>query len=297
MISWIEVTVKIPSEIAEAVSSFLFELGSSGVVTEDTISDEKENGIYHLKGYFLDNDKFSSIFYKISSYLNSLREIGFNTGSDRVTIEKIKNEDLSENWKQHFKTMEIGKNLVIKPPWEVYENRGEKICIQINPARAFGTGGHPTTRLCLILLEEACAREKEISSMLDVGCGSGILAITGKKLNVEKVVGVDNDPIAVEESYKNIKQNDLENKIEFFEAKLEDINGRFSLIVANIYSGPICRMMPVFKEKLFPNGKLITSGIMNDQEDTVLGFAEESGFTLEKRMREDNWSAFLFTIR
>lgn len=297
MINWIEINVKTPSEIVEAVSNRLFELGSSGVVTEDTLSDAKEDNIYHLKGYFPDNDKFPSIFYKISFYLNSLREIGFNIGSDRVTIERIKNEDLSGNWKQHFKTLEIGQNLVIKPPWEVYENRREKICIEINPALAFGTGGHPTTRLCLILLEEACIREEEISSMLDVGCGSGILAIAGKKMNVEKVVGIDNDPIAVEESDKNLKQNDLENKIEFFEGKLEDINERFSLIVANIYSGPICRMMPIFKEKLFPNGKLITSGIMNDQEGTVLDFAKQSGFTLGKRMREENWSAFLFIIR
>ena len=294
MSDWIEVTVKTPSEAVEAVSNRLFELGSSGVVTEDTLLDKIDHGFNSVKGYFADDDRFSPIFFKISSYLNLLKELGFNIGPDRITIEKIK-EAAGDNWRQHFKTIAIGQNIVVKPPWEVFENRGNKICIEINSARAFGTGGHPTTKLCLILLEEICSKEEEISSMLDVGCGSGILAIAAKKLDVKRVVGLDTDSVAIEESNKNAELNDLKGRVLFSEEKLENVKERFSIIAANIYSGPLCRMMPVFKKKLLSHGKLITSGIMNDQEAIVLDFAKENGFRLKKKMREENWSAFLFT--
>ena len=295
MIDWIEVTVKTPSEAVEAVSNRLFELGSSGVITEDTLSDKIDYGFNSVKGYFPDDDRFSPTFFKISSYLDLLKELGFNIGSDRITIEKIK-EEAAENWRQHFKTIAIGRNIVIKPPWEVFENRENKICIEINPARAFGTGGHPTTKLCLIFLEEICSsKEEEISSMLDVGCGSGILAIAAKKLDVKRVVGLDTDSIAIEESNKNAELNNLKDRVLFSEEKFENLKECFSIIAANIYSGPLCRMMPVFKKKLLSDGKLITSGIMNDQEAIVLDFAKENGFTLKKKMREENWSAFLFT--
>lgn len=131
--------------------------------------------------------------------------------------------------------------------------------------------------------------------MLDVGCGSGVLSIAGKKMNIKKVVGVDTDPVAIEESMKNAKRNKLKDKIEFFKGSVEDVRVCFSLIVANIYSGPLCRMMPSFKERLAPSGKLIVSGIMNDQEEIVLTFANDSGFQFVKKMREENWSAFIFS--
>lgn len=294
MINWVEITIKTPPETMEAVSNYLHELGSSGVVIEDTIFQNKDNQFYYLKGCFPDDDKFSSIFFKISSYLDSLESIGFKIGPDSITITRIKNEDLSESWKIHFKSIEIGKNLVIKPPWEVYENSGDKICIEINPAQAFGTGGHSTTKLCLILLEEICQKE-HVSSMLDVGCGSGILAIAGRKMKIKRVVALDSDSLAIKESRKNAERNNLKNRIKFMKRNVEDIEESFDIIAANICSGTLCRMMPDFQKKLRFPGYLIVSGIMNEQEDIVLYFAMKNGFELKKIRREENWSALLLS--
>ncbi len=289
MPSWKEVTIKTPENVVDAVSNFLFEIGSSGVVTEDTILNDHEDSYCNVKGYFSDNYNFSSIHSQISLYLQSLKSIGVLFSPGQVIISDIKDQDFSESWKEHFKTIEIGNRLVVKPVWETCHFEDDKICVELNPSRAFGTGGHPTTRLCLRLIEEVYT--ESVSSMLDIGCGSGILSIYGSIIGIKSVTGVDIDPIAIDESLKNAEINHVQNHIKFIEGDLKDIPGVFDLIVANIYCNTICRMIPVFKEKLLPDGNLIVSGITDDQVDTVLDFAKQSSFKLIKEVSEENWSA------
>ena len=210
--TWIEVRVITKSEALEPVSGIFYGLDCKGVAIEDPNDIlEREQGpltwdfadinvlehkgkVAVVKAYFSEEDNIDEILKYINEKMNELKELGIDTGVAKVESEKMFEEDWANNWKKYYKPTKVGEKIVVKPIWEEYDAQGEELVVELDPGMAFGTGTHETTRMCIQSLEKYV---KEDSTVFDVGCGSGILAIAAAKLGSKMAVGVDLDPVAV----------------------------------------------------------------------------------------------------
>lgn len=207
-------------------------------------------------------------------------------------------EDWKDRWKEYFKPMAITETIVVKPSWEDYEARpGEKV-MEIDPGMAFGTGSHETTRLCLRLLEKYVplireAKETgETVSLLDVGCGSGILAMGSALLGCERVLGIEIDPDAVEVARENVARNSLEQVIGVEQGDLtEGVDFAADILVANLMADLVIRLAADCAAQLKPGGLFISSGILLEKRDEVEKAIREAGFTVVEVAEEGEWCA------
>lgn len=214
----------------------------------------------------------------------------------------LKEEDWSNSWKEYFKPARIGKRLVIKPTWEKFPAEREDIILELDPGMAFGTGTHPSTRLCLETLEKIYFHEgvfihqnrKKPFTVLDVGTGSGILSIAAAKLGAREVTAIDIDPQAVMVAAENLTLNKVEQSVSVSAAPLSLIGSSFDLIVANILAEALVKLAPELIERINPGGFLILSGILIEKERIVLDCYSALAFTLEEVAREGEWSCLTF---
>jgi ribosomal protein L11 methyltransferase len=211
-------------------------------------------------------------------------------GAQDVAISELQDESWETNWMQFFKPRRVGKRIVVRPTWEQFDRKPDDIEIVLDPGQAFGTGDHPTTRLCMELMQDA-----PLSSLVvaDVGCGSGILSIAACKLGARSVVAIDIEPVAVEVARLNAALNEVT-----FDAVVgEGIDGLpmdaapFDLVVSNIISAIIIRLACDVAAVLKDGGLWIVSGIIVQNWPDVLEAAERSGFMLDQRREEDGWVA------
>lgn len=199
--------------------------------------------------------------------------------------------DWADAWKRHFPVLRVGQRLVIQPTWRRHRRRPTDVVIRLDPGMAFGTGLHPTTRLCLIGLE-AWADEGLVDNarLLDVGCGSGILAICAGLLGVRAVVGVDTDPLAVEATTANAARNGLEAVVEARRGTLPLATGpQFDLVCANLVAGLLVAMAPDLRAALRPGGRLLASGIFAEREGEVSEAFALAGLRVVGRRSETDW--------
>lgn len=210
----------------------------------------------------------------------------------QIETSTVVEEDWAENWKAHFPPMRIGRRWIVRPTWETVEPGEGDLEIVLDPGQAFGTGDHPTTRMCLQLLEEAPIAGRRV---LDVGCGSGILSIGCAKLGAAHVLGVDIEPGAVEVAKVNSKRNGV-----VVECAEQDALGEapaaegWDVILSNIISATLIRIAPAVRAHLAPGGLWLVSGVIQANWDDVLASATRAGMTLEKRLEEGEWVAALF---
>jgi ribosomal protein L11 methyltransferase len=208
------------------------------------------------------------------------------------SVEEIADEDWSENWKAHFKPLRVGRGFLICPTWEEARPGPRDRLIRIDPGMAFGTGHHETTRLCLEWLEDYARDTPEMSarSLLDVGTGSGILAMAGALLGFGKVVGVDNDPEAIAVALENTVLNDLAGKVEIVTGEAGDVSGSFDAVIANIQSLPLVAMAPVLAKRIVPGtGRIGLSGILSGQEPEVIAAFEKEGLRVRSLRAAAEW--------
>lgn len=200
-------------------------------------------------------------------------------------------EEWENNWKQYFHTMEIGKRLVIKPKWEAYDNQEGKTVLSIEPGLAFGSGTHETTRLCLETLEPYITPE---TTVLDIGCGSGILSVAALLLGAKRAVGVDIDPLAVKTARENGAENGFgEPEYTVYCGNLADkVTGKFDVVVANIVADVIILFCKDVARFLNDGGVFITSGIIDTREQDVLDAFRQYGFSVKARHSENGWVCF-----
>ena len=197
-------------------------------------------------------------------------------------------EDWINNWKQYFHPIPVGKKLLIRPDWEQTENPEERVVLDLEPGIAFGTGTHETTRLCMEFLEEYITPD---CSMLDVGCGSGILAIAGLLLGAKHAVGVDIDPLAVKTAEQNAQRNHVEDRFTGICGSLtERVEGKYQVVAANIVADVILELLHDIGDFMEPNAVLLLSGIIDEREQDVLNGLKES-FTVIGRKEEKGWIA------
>jgi ribosomal protein L11 methyltransferase len=284
-----QIRFRVSEDAVSLYSDFLLGLGSLGVA-----EDIREDGMYELSAYFPMDTDLSSVMESLREQAGVIKESVAGAKIGPVEVEHIDRSSW-EVWKTVLTTVRAGEGVVIVPPWEKYAPAPGETVVEINPSLAFGTGHHETTRLCIAFIEES-ARSGSVNSMLDVGCGSAILAITAYKLGIGNVTAFDNDPIAISESRKNARRNGVLGKIKFFCGYLQSVRGVYDLIVANVYIEPIYHMREELKSRLAPGGALVVSGIPLTRRDDAVRYLVGAGYGLYKEMREGDWVALGFRL-
>lgn len=210
-------------------------------------------------------------------------------GRLEMEMKNVNEEDWSTAWKKYYHPVRVGEHLVVCPSWEEYEKQPEDIVLTLNPGMAFGTGTHDTTRLCMELLERYITPSDHV---LDVGCGSGILAITAALLGAQEIKGCDIDEVAVKVAGENAQLNGVSDRIAFHRGDLtSQVEGSFQLICANIVADVIIRLSEDVGKYLAEGGTFITSGIIDTREQDVLDALEKNGFEVIERRSSSGWVA------
>ena len=289
----------------EALSNMLAEMGTGGVMIEDpqAIADYANSGLWDahefseelmsrkdiiIKSYLPQDENLLNKVEQIIIELNEI-ETRLDMPPTRVTYTPVQEEDWANAWKVYFKPERIGKITVIKPTWETYEKQEGDLIIEIDPGMAFGTGNHATTALCLQMLEEYV---KPGMDVIDVGTGSGILAIQAGLLGANSVQAMDYDTVAVSAAKENIELNNLQERVSICQSDLlAEAHGQADIIVANIIADIIIRLTPSTVEYL-KNGKVfISSGIIDTRKDDVLAALEEHNFSIIEVRENAGWVA------
>ncbi len=258
------------------------EIAHIDLIDETLVSKARDTAIVHI--YFSSEDNCAEAAAYLKERL-AAENISFEICRDTVTEQQWAN-----NWKQFFKCTEIGERLVICPSWETYENTENKTVLMIDPGAAFGTGTHATTRMCLELLQDYV---KGGETVLDIGCGSGIIGISAALLGANNVVGVDIDPVAVKVSNENAEINGVTNITEFKKGDLaKEIKGKFNVVCANIVADVIISLSETVNDYIADGGIFICSGIIDIRKDEVLAALDNNGFEIVKSLEIDNWCAY-----
>lgn len=235
--------------------------------------------------------------------LQRIRRCGLNIGSSRVSLEKIRREDWAESWKRHFKPIEIGSALLIKPGWARRKPKKGQAIVVLDPGLSFGTGQHPTTSFCLrqIASRSALITPRSSQSFLDIGTGSGILAIAAAKLGYAPVDAFDFDPEAVRIARDNARKNRVPSRVHITRGDVTKLATRsakrYDLICANLISTLLIAGQPRILSRLKENGVLVLAGILKTEFTTIQKAYEKSGLRLIASQTEKEWRSGAFTYR
>ncbi len=257
-------------------------------VDEELLKRQSDRTI--IKVYAADNEQGLAMFKDIEHRIEELREAPEAKlyGTLEITVSDLPEEDWQSGWKQYYKPIHVN-HLVVVPLWEDYEPKDGEIVMKIDPGMAFGTGAHETTRLCLKALTKTDLAGKTI---LDVGCGSGILSIGGVLLGAESAFGCDIDQLAVEVARRNAALNGLESKTGYAAGDLLSVvEGQYPIVVANIVADVILTLLKDLHEVLLPGGLFVASGIIDDRKDELLAAIQKAGLTIENIEEERGWVA------
>jgi ribosomal protein L11 methyltransferase len=287
---WFEIRVQVDGEAAEAVSEAFNRYGRGGAVVEHRLADGlgAHDRIDKLlvKTYVAAHDTATKA--KIERALWHLGQI-YPIPDPQFTL--IQEKDWAEAWKAHYAVLHIGARTVIVPVWQAYDPTPDEIVIILDPGMAFGTGTHPTTRLCLAALEGAPVQGARV---LDLGTGSGVLSIAAAKEGAASVLAVDVDPIAVEAAQENVAANDIGELVQVIEGSLERAQGEYDLVLVNILSKVIVALLEEgLAEAMSPGGWVIASGIIDDEEADVRAAFEARGIAIVERLAERDWVALV----
>ncbi|WP_010270399.1 50S ribosomal protein L11 methyltransferase [Paenibacillus senegalensis] len=312
---WYEVTVHSTEEAVEMISHFLHELGAGGVSIEESGSlnrprdtslgqwyelplNDIPEGEAVIKGYFPEGQDMEQLLSQLKTSISLLTGFGIDIGAAQVEMALVDEEDWANAWKQYYKPIQISDRLTIKPTWEPYDAGEEEIVLELDPGMAFGTGTHATTALCLRTLDQWIQGGERV---IDVGTGSGVLAIAAAKLGAEHVLALDLDPVAVSSATDNAALNGLEKQITVKESDLlgvlkEQQNGApgpfklpVDIVVANILADIILLFVKDVYDALSPGGLYVASGIITAKQDQVERKLVAEGFAIEQIQHEQDW--------
>ncbi len=294
---WIEVTLRVDGESAEATAGILQRYGYQGVAVEhegippDKLDEDQIPPATSLavRAYLPEDDKTEDTKARLESALSYMNMM-YPMPTPQYRI--VEEADWAEAWKAHYHPVRIGKRLLIRPLWTQVALQPGDVEIALDPGMAFGTGTHPTTQLCLEATEDLLAQFPG-AKVLDLGTGSGILAIAAAKLGAAHVLALDNDPVAVESAQANAQQNGVADKITVQEGSLESLifsARRFDLILVNILARIIIEMCKNhLGEVVRPGGLAIFSGIIVEQADDVEAALRTTGLEPYARRVQGDW--------
>ena len=301
---WTEIKITVNSADIDLAGSIANMVVPYGIYIEDYSALEDEvleiSHIDLIEKSLLEKSRSEGIIHVyINPHENPLEAVSFikerfesaGIKDYKIDIADCLTEDWQNNWKQYYHAMPIGKKLLIRPLWENdFDPAGRKV-LNIEPGLAFGTGSHPTTKLCLETLEDYI---KDDSTVLDIGCGSGILSIASLLLGAKSALGVDIDSLAVKTAISNAKENGFdEDKISFIQGNLSDkVSGKYNIVVANIVADIIIQFNSQVGNYLERGGIYITGGIIENRENDVLASFRENGFEVIEKRENNGWLVF-----
>jgi ribosomal protein L11 methyltransferase len=297
-LNWLEISITIDGELAEAVADVLSRHIQQGVATELNIDAGKrlpaDNQVI-VRGYLSLDGSEDELRDRIERDLWHLRQIvDFPDPTYRI----VQDRDWSEQWREHYHPMPVGERLLIVPSWfESVENK--RLSLTLEPGMAFGTGAHPSTRLSLEELEKSIRRGDRV---IDIGCGSGILSIACALLGADKVIALDIEQTATQATMQNAKQNHVSDQIIVIEGSMDklfegdrDLREPANIVVVNILANVILNFLEEGLARLLaPGGKMILSGILADQVSQITQAGPEYGLILDKVRGEKDWRAVVF---
>ncbi|MGB8648844.1 MAG: 50S ribosomal protein L11 methyltransferase [Anaerolineae bacterium] len=286
----LELAVTADAEGAEAVAAVFNEYAYGGAVVEQTVTPEPGETLdparpFTVRAFLLQDESVDANRQALEQaiwHLSLLRPLG------ELTARVLEEADWANAWKKFYTILHVGQHTVIKPSWLDYAPQPGEVVIELDPGMAFGTGLHPTTRLCLAALE-IHVRPGDV--MLDVGTGSGILSIGGAKYGAAAIDARDIDPIAVETAQKNVELSGVADRVTVSRQSItaDEPSVNAQIVAANILAEIIVELAPALAHHLAPHGILVASGILADKRDLVAKALEPAGLVLRETTREEDW--------
>jgi len=294
-----QIHYRVPHAAAESVANLLHELSSGGVEQRDEETLESpEAGLVEFVTW-VPESKVDEQVSAVERLLSSLKDLGIETQRFSCSRLQVDSDAWVDAYKRHFRTTRIARRFVVKPSWEDYDVQPGDLMIELDPGMAFGTGLHASTKLVMSTLERVARLCPTPQTVLDLGCGTGILAIAVARLwTASKIIAVDNDPVAVEACRYNVAHNGLQDRIEVREGSAGSVEGQFSLICANLSYDVLSGLTKTLPRHLDDFGRLILSGLLASQAQELC-VAFTSGLQLEPEYSEEenDWRSLLLRVR
>ncbi len=283
-----QLTIPSSADTSDGLTNFLWEQGALGVVEEEVGA-----GPARLLAFFPETASSTALLNAVCAYRTSLRAMGFAVAASEPEISPLLDEAWASAWQQSFPPREVGERLLVLPPWETAPAPHRRLPIAIEPGRAFGTGHHGSTEGCLVLLERILGRSMTPRA-LDIGTGSGILAVAAVKLGAASVLAIDIDPDAIAAARTNADRNGCADRIELLLASPETLAVEpFPIIAANLLAHTHAALRAVYWRLAAPGADLVLGGILADEDGPVIEALGETGFALRERVTLDGWSSLL----
>ncbi|HEY7036740.1 MAG TPA: 50S ribosomal protein L11 methyltransferase [Thermomicrobiales bacterium] len=294
---WLELAVEVDHEAVEPVTELFARYGfNQGVVIEEPFTQDPDGDNVAVdlsrpvtvRTFVAAADAPDSILDDIKQalwHLGRMRPVGELTAAVR------REEDWANAWKEHYRPVRVGRRVVVRPPWQEYAHAEGDVVVVLDPGMAFGTGTHPTTRLCLTALEDELAPG---DSVFDVGTGSGILAIAAALLGASHVDGVDVEPVSVRQAAENVERNGVGDRVRIAAGSADaagGFGGTYDLVLANIIARILVEISSDLVAAVKPGGTLILSGIIEPKEPEVVTAFRALGFEMRRREQMEDWVA------
>jgi len=297
---WLKIEISAAAELMDALGNFLTETGAQGVFQE-TLEPQfpgdfpESSSLETIQAYFPQNIRSTKRMAGIQKYLLSLQEIFPDFPAPSLKTETISDPNWGEQWKKYFKPVRVSNNIIVKPTWERYAPSSRDIVIEIDPGMAFGTGQHPSTRMCIEALEDIIMKDRSVQEwkVLDVGCGTGILGITAAKLGAQDVICLDIDKKAIEIARENAAINQVEERLQIINKDVVTINEPRNLIIANLTAKLLLSMSRHLTQLLLPEGYMIISGIIAQDISDIEKTFSAAQLINSKMITEKEWVCFV----
>ena len=296
---WLELSIESPPEFVEPLSHIFLKYGHGGVAIEQKTDYNPDEGetppipeSVTLKTYLPLDPTATQRRNQIDL---GVRLVSHMANLSPLQAREVDEEEWQNSWKEHFDVLRVGRRIVIKPTWHEHQSTGEDVVVTLDPGMAFGTGHHPTTRMCLEILEEHVSPGMEV---FDLGCGSGILSIAAARLGAARVVGLEIDPVAVDAARQNLHDNSVGGSVRVIEGTLPNPTvapASFDLAVANISAKVVSELAGDLVKAVRPGGTLIASGILLERKQSVAKALGSAGAVVRHTEVDGDWIALVAT--
>ena len=286
---WLEVSVTVVPEAAEAVAEVFSRYAPQGVAIDLGTGDDVTVQQVTVKAYLVVEDGVAEQRHKVEEALWHLHHIWPVIPEPVFTT--IRDQDWTAGWKETIPVLHLGRRVIVKPSWREYAAQPDELLLEMDPGLAFGTGLHPTTQLCVEALEDLVQPGMRV---LDLGTGTGILALVAAKLGAEDILAVDNDVDAVAVARRNARANAAAHRIRVLHGSLAEVGEPYDLVVANILAHIIVAMAAAgLATRIRRGGTLVVSGILAEQADEVTAALTAQGLSVVERRQRDDWVALV----
>jgi ribosomal protein L11 methyltransferase len=296
-VKWVEFSIQTPSEFVEPLSQIFHRYGQGGVAVEGAGGFNPDEGEVPPEGALGTLRTYVPLDERLDGRRAQIQVgvllVGHVAPISELRERVLDEQDWQEAWKQHFHALPVGRRTVVVPTWREYQASDSQVVVRLDPGMAFGTGHHPTTRMCL---EELESLVQPGMAVLDVGCGSGILSIAAAKLGATRVIGIEIEPTAANVAAENVRLNGVEKVVEVHQGSLPYpavAPASYGLVCANISAKVVCDLADEFAAASQPGAAILVSGVLKERLEEVSRRLSDAGFGLERTRVDGDWVALV----